>query len=158
MELLRTSGSTVSIWLNSLAPDCWVVVAAVAPGAVGVGVGTGVRVSAVREPPEARWAAVVWPVTSCVMRVATSCAVALRRKMTSVRVLGSLLASSVLMRLSKKGCWSAEPIRTTRLVRSSAVKLVPVLSRNGAPPEVVGVRRSAVSLFTTSVAIAALRS
>ncbi|MFM8903818.1 MAG: secretin N-terminal domain-containing protein, partial [Verrucomicrobiota bacterium] len=56
----------------------------------------------------------------------------------------------VLMRLSKKECWSAEPISTTRLVRSSAVKLVPVLRRKGAPPEVVGVRRSAVSLFTTS--------
>ena len=45
----------------------------------------------------------------------------------------------------------------TRLVRSSAVKLVPVERRKGAAPLAAGVRRRVVSLFTISVAMACFR-
>ncbi len=41
-----------------------------------------------------------------------------------------------------------------RFVRSSAVKLVPVLKRKGAPPVAAGVRSKAVNLLTKSVATA----
>ena len=77
--------------------------------------------------------------------------------MTSVFVFGLDFWSSVSISLSKKSCWSAEPMSSTRLVRSSARKVVPVLRRKGAPPETVAGERSIdVSLLTMSVAIAFL--
>ena len=77
--------------------------------------------------------------------------------MTSVFVFGLDFWSSVSISLSKKSCWSAEPISSTRLVRSSARKVVPVLRRKGAPPEATaGVRSIAVSFVTRSAAIAFL--
>ena len=139
--------------LNSSAP-IWAGPAAAA--AVGVGVGARLTV-AVRTVLPARAAAVVWPVTSEVTKVATCWASAWRRKMTSVFVFGLDFWSRVSMSLSKKSCWSAEPMRRTRLVRSSARKMVPVLRRKGAPPETVAGERSIeLSLLTMSVAIAFL--
>ena len=147
------SGSTVRLLLNSSAPICG------APGAAAaVGAGVGVRLRVVlRIVLPARAAAVVWPVTREVTSVATCCASAWRRKITSVFVFGLDFWSSVSIRLSKNVCWSAEPMSRTRLVRSSARKVVPVLRRNGAPPETVAGERSIeLSLLTMSVAIAFL--
>jgi len=147
---------TVTMLLNSSAPFCWVVPAAAAAAGVGAGVGVVTRAAPLVVLLPARLAAVVWPVMSWVMRVATSAALAWRRKTTSVFVFGSELVSSCSISLSKKSCWSADPMRITRLVRSSAVKLVPVLRRNGEAPAAAGVRRRAVSLLTRSTAIACL--
>ena len=160
-ELLRISGSTVRLLLNSSAPICEAPAAAAAAAAEEEEeevVGTGVRLSVVlRTELPARAAAVVWPVTREVTKVATCWASAWRRKMTSVFVFGLDFWSRVSISLSKKSCWSAEPMSSTRLVRSSARKVVPVLRRKGAPPETVaGERSSDVSLLTMSVAIAFL--
>ena len=71
-ELLRMSGRTVRLLLNSSAPICEVVAPAAAAAVGTAATGVGVRLTvALRTLLPARAAAVVWPVTSEVTSVAT---------------------------------------------------------------------------------------